>query len=255
MLFVDDREGSSDVFKSLDRAGLPVDLCRLDSGDIYFVGRGTKGAPLNIGIEHKTVADVVSSVKTGRLQGHQLQEMRGAAEGEKPAFDLCWLLVEGEWIYDKSGMLMRRSGAKRLKPLGMTVDELWKRLTVLHLCGGLNWLSFPHRADTVRWISAFYHALTDKDLDQHKSHLTIYTAPTLVPLSQFRRTISTLPAVAQTVSKAAELKFVNHDGLPSIRRAVNASVTDWATLETSDGKGKTRKFGTSNAHKVMEAIK
>lgn len=253
MLFVDDRDGSKDVYKSLDRAKLPVDLVRLEAGDIYFVGRGVNGAPLNIGIEHKTISDAVGSLKSGRLQGHQLMMMRAAEPGEKPAFDHCWLLLEGDLIYDNKGMLQRRTAGGRHKPIGMTVDEFYKRLTVLHLCGGLNWVLCPLRRDTVHWITAFYHTLTDKDLDKHKSHLAIYQAPTLVPLSQFRSTMATLPGVSGKTSIAAERKFRNHEGKPSIRRAINASVTEWATLETED-KGKTRKFGTSKAHKVMEAI-
>jgi ERCC4-type nuclease len=212
------------------------------------MGRGVGGAPLSIGIEHKTISDLVSSLKTNRIQGHQLPGMLAAEEGESPLYDLAWLCVEGEWLYDTRGMLQRRIGKSKFRPLGMTIDEVFKRLTVMHLCGGLNWVSCASRHDTVKWISSLYHALTDKDLDEHKSHLGIYRAPTLVPLSQFQDTISTLPHVGGRVSKAAERQF------GSIKRAVNASAKEWAAIETVTKKGQKRKFGILHAQKLVEVV-
>lgn len=248
MIFVDKREGSDDVYVSLKAAGLPVDLTHLDSGDLYFVGRGLKGVPVNIGIEHKAIGDLINSFKTERM-AEQLQKMRGAEPHEPPAFDFAWLIIEGELLFDQRGMLMRRTSKRSTKPLGMTANELHKRLLTFHICGGLNPVWMRDRAATVRWIDAFYHFWTDQDLDEHKSHLAIYQAPTLIPVSQFRRTIHTLPQVGQSVSREAEKAFKS-----SIRRAVNASVGEWAALETTGKDGKTKKFGTVHANKLVEAL-
>ena len=131
---------------------------------------------------------------------------------------------------------------------GMTVSELYKRLLVLHLRGGLNPVYLRARRDTVQWISALYHALTDKNLDQHRSHLAIYTPPGLVTPSQFRHTIGTLPGVGMKMAREAERRF------GSIRRAINAGPDAWAMLETVDERGHPRKMGMTTARKLEQAL-
>ena len=245
MIFVDPRQGSQQLGESLLKAGLPIEPAdpQLPYGDLYFVGRGIKGAGLNIGIEHKTVPDLVNSLQTARLQGHQLQGMREAEPGQQPFYDHCWLVVEGRATYDRQGMLTRKQ-----HNLGMSINELYKRLTVLHLCGGLNWVWFNTRRETVKWIEAFYQTWTDKDLDQHKSHLALYEAPTLMPISQCVRTLSTLPGVGRRIAKSAEQAF------GSIKHAINYNAQTWANLEIIGDDGKPRAFGMSRANKVIEAI-
>jgi len=250
MLFVDPRAGSDDLYKSLVKAGLPATIAdpQLPYGDVYFVGRGEKGAGVNIGIEHKKLGDLISSLQTARLQGHQLPGMREVNAEGAPFYDHSWLVIEGKPTYDRGGMLVRPRRGGRAHPLGMTINELYKRLTILHVCGGLNWLWFQTRRDTVKWLEAFYQAWTDKDLDQHKSHLGLYEAPTLTPVSQFERTVRTLPQVGSRVAKSAQKKF------GSIRAAITASSYRWADLTTTDDNGKSKKFGMSHAMKVVEAV-
>jgi hypothetical protein len=221
-----------------------------------FTGRGEKGVPVDIGIEHKTVSDVVQSLRNNRLGDVQLQAMRGSEDGSEPRFKYCWLVIEGDLIYDGQGGLQRRSGRNTYKPLGMTMTEMFKRLTTLHLCGGLNWLHFRTRHEVVMWVDAVYHAFTDKDLDKHKSHLGIYEGPQIGPQSLFRRVMRQLPGVGNTVAQAAEKKFISRvTSKPSIQRAVSASASEWAALETTDDKGKTRKFGPLKAEKLRESVK
>lgn len=249
MLLVDDREGSKQLYTSLEKYGLPCELTRLDFGDVCFVGRGEKGVPVNVGIEHKTIADVVTSLRNNRLSDHQLTGMRDL-------YKYCWLVIEGEPIYDGQGMLMRRVGRQKFKALGMTITEMFKRLTVLHLCAGLNWLHFHTRRDTVRWIDAIYHTFTDKDLDKHKSHLGIYEGPAIGHQSTFRRVLRPLPGVGNALLSVAEKKFVNKiTGQPSITRAITASAKEWADLEMLSDKGRRVKFGNVKAEKLKESVK
>ena len=246
MLFIDPRKGSDNLYVSLKKAGLPVELAdpQLPFGDVYFVGRGASGSGINIGIEHKTVNDLVNSLLTARLQGHQLIGMRA---GETPYYDHCWLIIEGKPLKDRQGNLVYKGRDKHYK-LGMTINELYKRLTVLHLCGGLNWVWFASRKETVEWLTAFYQTWTDKNLDQHKSHLGLYEAPSLIPVSQQERTLRTLPGVGNKVAKAAVKRF------GSIQRAMSASRTEWSELETIDENGKPRIFGIPHAIRLVEAV-
>ncbi len=104
------------------------------------------------------------------------------------------------------------------------------------------------RTDTLKWIEALYRTFTDEDLDQHKSHLGIYRAPTLIPVSDFRAFIGGLPGVGLRISKVAETKF------RSIRRAINATPAEWASLTTTDDRGKTRRLGDSAARAILKFV-
>lgn len=249
MITLDMRLGSEKLLEPLRKAGLPVEEANppLPAGDLMWIGRGEQGAPLVIGIEYKHLSELISSLRTDRLAGYQLHAMRAAEEGQKPLYDVAYLLVEGEVIYDERGQLLRRSSRQTFKPLGMNIDEMRKRLISMHLCGGLNLIESRNQRDSVQWIKSLYHSWTDKDLDEHRSHLALYEPPPLVPLTKFERTVRTLPGVGLQFAKGAEKTF------KSIRRAINASGREWANIE-SENDGKTRKLGQAKAEKIVDYV-
>lgn len=240
MLFVDSRAGSHDLVLPLKRMGLDVEETILEFGDISFVGRGNKGKVVSVGIEFKKLGEYVASLRSGRLNGHQLIGMRDT-------YEYCWLLVEGELLYDHKGGLQRRAGKRKLKPLpgSMSVAEYLKRTIVGHLCGGLNPWHTQNRTDTLKFIEALYRVWTDVDLDQHRSHLAIYQAPTLIPVSKTREAFNAWDHIGYTISKAVEDRF------GCVRKAANASVEEWAAITTTDRKGGKRKLGMKDASKIV----
>ena len=242
MLFVDFREGSKGLVAPLRARNLPVEETELEFGDIMFEGRGVAGAPMSIGIEYKKLPDLLSSLQTGRLQGHQ-------AVGMNQVYAISYLLIEGEFLYDRYGGLLRRAG-REIKPMpgGMTIGELRGRLNTLHVLAGMNPKTTKDQEETCGEIEGLYRFWTDRDLDQHKSHLAIYRPPTLVPLSQFRKTITTLPDMGLKYSLAAQKSF------KSIKRAINASADKWAELESVDVKGKKKRLGNAVAGRIVDAI-
>lgn len=233
LLLVDPRLGSKDLIEPLRMMGLDVDPVQIDA-DIAFEGRGIGGTPVTIGVEFKKLGELVQALQTERLQGHQLLQMQAA-------FEFKWLLVEGEIITDAQGFLSRRIGKRKFVrlPGGMTLDSLWKRLLTLQICGGLTPVLVETRVHTLHFVETLYHFWTDKNQDEHKSHIAIYEPPTLVPPSQFRRTIFTLPGIGQDLARKAESRF------GSLREAFNASEVGWADIEG---------VGMRTAHKVVEAI-
>lgn len=248
MLFVDNRSGSKELVKPLVEMGLPVESTVLDAADLYFEGRGVRGAPLSIGIEFKQLGELVQALRSERLQGYQMLKMRAT-------YAHSYLFIEGELLFDKQGKLQRRSKfTKSVVPLEgqMTVGELYKRIQVLHLCGGLNPWWTQTRKDTLQSIAALYHTWTDTNLDQHKSHLAIYQAPTLVPISPFRKAIKAWPHVGFKLSKAAEDKFKNKEtGLGSVARASSASAEEWADLFAINDKGQHKRIGLKVAEQIV----
>ncbi len=255
MILVDSRAGSEELVKPLLKLGLPVEETQLDFGDIAFLGRGEKGKQVFIGVEHKKMPDLVSSLTSGRLQGHQLPGMLAT-------YDRSWLCIEGEWQHTPDGtvhMWKARGRTKRLKGAPPAV-ELEKRLLCLETRGGFRVRHCPTRRDTLRFLFALYYYWTDKDLDEHKSHLAIH-APDLdeqlrEPVSDFRAIVARVPGIGLQRSKAVEdICFDPAKGEGSFRKLHQLTAAEWAGLQTEDTNGKLRRIGDSTARKIMEALR
>jgi hypothetical protein len=245
MLFVDDRAGSNELAEPLRRLGVPVETTRLDYGDVMFEGRGEKGVPVLIGVEFKQLRELVQALRTERLQGYQLPGMRDT-------YAHSYLFIEGELEYDRGGLLQvpkrgARFGRNTPMPGRMSVNELLKRIYVLHLCGGLNPWYTTCRKDTLQSLVALYHTWTDTDLDKHKSHIAAYEAPSIISISPFRRTVKTFPGVGLRSSLAVEMQFSGN-----LVKAVTASVDTWAGILVMDEKGKPRRLGTKVAQQIYD---
>lgn len=255
MILVDPREGSKNLVKPLRDLGLPVKESHLDYGDLAFMGRGEKGAKLFIGVEHKTISDLVSSMGTGRLQGHQIPGMTSA-------YDRRWLVVEGDWDKDSSGRVTKYASRGVRRPIkgAPLALELLKRLIVLNIRAGVNiWPSKSQRA-SLDFILALYRVWTDKDLDEHKSHTAIY-APDLdrgllVPVSDFRKgLVSACPGVGFALSRTIENRcYDSKKGEGSWGKLLALTVDDLAALETTDRNGGTKRIGLSRARDIKERL-
>jgi ERCC4-type nuclease len=243
VILVDPRAGSEELVTPLRKMGVEIDdTHRLPFGDLVWDGRGEKGKSVSIGVEFKKLEELVAALRSERLQGYQMRGMR-------PVFDHSYLLIEGELLYDRAGALQQRRGKKKLVPLPgqMSVSELFKRVFVLHLCGGLNPIWTVCREDTLQAILALYRTWTDKDLDQHKSHIAMYEAPPLIPISEFRRTVRTLPGIGMRASLAVEEHFKGN-----LWRASAASVEEWASIAVVGDGGKTKRLGTTVARRIYD---
>lgn len=251
MIILDYRQGSGELEDPLVALGLQVYKTRtpdeLPFGDIAFEGRGEGGKPVQVGIEFKKLEELIGSLRTNRLQGHQ-------APGMQQSFDFRYLMIEGELIYDTRGRLLKRVGKRDFKPIagGMGVGELLKRILVLHLTWGLNPLWPRNRRDSLKFIEMLYRVWTDQDLDEHKSHLGIYQPPAIVPISDFRQAVSgpLFPGISLRKSLAVERAFKG-----SLRKASAASVETWAGIETKDKRGNTKRLGRKIAERIVENMK
>jgi ERCC4-type nuclease len=254
VIFIDDREGSAHFAPLLKKIGIETELTRLDFGDLFFVGKGQGGTPIDIGIEFKRLNDLITSIRSERLQGHQLPGMRAAQEGERPLYDFAYLLIEGEMNYDSQGLLLRRKGNREsFTPYEgrMTIGELFKRLNSMHLIAGMNWVWLNDEGVCVKWIETLYRTWTDCDLDKHRSHLGVHNPRPIVPLSRFQQAFmnAAFPGIGREVAKAAEKYFEG-----SIKRAVMAPPNVWAKIETG-APGKRKKFGLLKAEKLVDAMR
>lgn len=93
MIYVDDRQGSgsgpNDITKLLSKKrNVEFEKTRLEYGDVLFEGNGPDGR-ISIGIEIKTIGDLVNSMTTGRLASKQLPDLTKNC-------DFTFLLIVGQ---------------------------------------------------------------------------------------------------------------------------------------------------------------
>ena len=243
MILVDRRVGSKDLVAPLKAFGMQVELVELEFADVAFTGRGAKGASVDIGIELKRLNDLVSSLRTGRLAGHQLPGLRAQ-------YEHAWLVIEGQWKSDERGNVVTYQGKQRgwaQLPGKMTASELEKQVLTLELCGGLHARYTNSRADTLRFVANLYRWWTDQALDHHTSHLAVHQQPTLFPISEVRQAFCRFPGIGIKASKAVTEHFGD-----SLYRAVQAGVAEWASIRVTDeSTGKSRKLGAAVAQRIV----
>src|SRR5690606_18267558 len=111
---------------------------------------------------------------------------------------------------------------------------------------------------TVRWVTALYRFFTDKNLDQHKSHLAIHS-PDLdralkSPASEFVRCLVALvPGLGVLAAAAIEKVVMNPETKQgSLRKLMFLSEQDLAAVEVVNSKGGRKRLGPARAKKVME---
>lgn len=245
MIFVDDRVGSIDLVKPLQDSGLPVTQTRLHFADVAFTGKGPEHSTLEIGIELKKLNDLVGSLRSGRLSGHQLPGLR-------QAYDRVWLLIEGIWRHDDQGFVTTYQGPQRgwrPVPGRMTANELEKQVLTLELCGGMHVRYTNSRRDTVRALSTLYRWWTDKPFESHSSHLAVHDVPMFMAINAFRAAVMKWPEIGLKASLAVDAHFKGN-----IRRAACAPVDEWAAIQTVDQQGKLRRLGHPAAVKVVSFL-
>jgi ERCC4-type nuclease len=88
-ILVDDRIGSKELLPELRKLSLPAKISRLEFGDFALTGNGPKGEVM-VGIERKTVTDLLGSLASGRLSARQLP-------GMVQTYPYRWIFVEGVW--------------------------------------------------------------------------------------------------------------------------------------------------------------
>lgn len=98
MIYVDYRRGSGSDGKGKEllqpiirKLGIPCESCELPYGDACFEGRGLKG-PVSVGIERKTLNDMLNCIDDARYSGHQYIGM-----GKLYSPGHAFMCLEGMW--------------------------------------------------------------------------------------------------------------------------------------------------------------
>jgi ERCC4-type nuclease len=196
---LDDRRGSAELLGYFPPG--VARLARLEFGDAAFMGKGAGGAPVMVGVERKTLRDLVGSLESGRLAGHQLP-------GLQASYNTVYLVIEG--IYRESrGNLEERVGEK-WKAIGITEKGFNGYLNTLSVLGGVIVRQTTYPSRTAGLIVHLYR-WWERGLEEHKSHLGFYEVPAasalLLKPSLIRLIAKELPGIGWERSIAVERHF------------------------------------------------
>jgi ERCC4-type nuclease len=224
VIWVDDREGSADLAPLLRQVGLTVELRRMEYGDLCWMGDGPDG-PCMVGVEYKKTRDLLHSIRTGRLSGHQLP-------GMVRDYQHCYLLIEGVMRPDPvTGVLVEPAkGGWRDITLGQQrfmFAEVDNYLTSVEAAGGIRVRRTDRTAVTVATLKNLYQ-WWQKEWASHKALKAVYTpAPPTALLfdpSLVRKVAVQLPGVGWERSGAVEKRF------RSVVELVRATEAEWMEL-------------------------
>lgn len=215
--------------------GIDVSIGRLDFGDFMFLGNGPEDTLVSIGIERKSLKDLLNSMTTGRLSGHQIP-------GMVQQYNYCYILVEGIWRFNPmSGTLETLNG-----PVWEDVCLGQRRFMAKEVIGFLNTLAIKvgvhvvfsdNRKESIQVVCALYHWWNTKQWDEHSSHLSpnkAHKGPAgeinLIKPSLVRRVAAEIKGIGWGKSRAVDGHFA------SVEEMVNASEREWRNIP-GIGKG------------------
>lgn len=237
MIIVDERIGSKHLHKLIPGSHLD----HLDSGDVMvFSNTG-----YYVGIERKTVAEMVSSMQGDkRFTGFQLENM-------KQDYDCVWLVIDG---YHKiaSDMMEYLRPTNRKDSRGnmkLHFDKMYVSYSSFrnHLLSiqinqgiqlppdGLFW-NDSQTANFIKLLANWYSCQ-----DSHTSHTGTYDGPTslLWKPSRKRLVAMQLPGVSHKLSDRVS------DHFKSIHQMINAPTEQWQGID---------KIGKKKANDIVESI-
>ena len=233
---IDDRENASLFLHHMPHGSYV--LSRLEYGDACFIGNGPDDVPVLIGVERKSIGDLLNSITSGRFSGHQLP-------GLLNSYNVVYLVVEGLWRPGDSGLLETRIGKdwqilERGRRWMYSDVECW--LTTIEQMSGIYLRMAPTPAETAVIIRSLHQWWCSKDYMDHRAHLTMHKprdTALLRKASLVRVMAAELPGIGWVRSEGVEKRF------STVADLVVADVKDWMSIEG---------IGRSTAEKVVRAI-
>lgn len=232
-MLVDDRTGSKELLTGLRDLGVPASLERLNSADFAFSGNGHAG-PILIGVERKTIYDLIQSLRSGRLV-----EQYGRLMDE---YDKVALLVEGIWRPDRTGLLEILNGKwSSGYGKGISYGEVASYLDSLSFIGGVYVVRTSSDRESCHWL-AWAYKWFQKEWDAHRTFSQLHQReiagkagkPTFRKPSTLVKVAAQLPGID---SKAWDCANPSKGGFKSIRELANADEKRWEKVAGIGKKG------------------
>jgi ERCC4-type nuclease len=173
MLLLDDRAGSKELYNPLlamDKSP-QVLLTTLEAGDVAFMGEGPRGDWLSVGIEYKTVNDVLACIRDSRFVDVQLR-------GMLQLYEVLYLIVEGRYSERKKDGGLFVAGRRNAKShTGISFSALMNWLTTMEQVG-VHLRQTDDRLESAAVIVALYN-WWQKPYSGHHSLKGVHEAPSM----------------------------------------------------------------------------
>mgnify|MGYP001559378615 CR=1 FL=1 len=253
MVLVDARVGSRELLQGLRGLGIDAELGGNLSADFQFSGCGPAPAStVLIGIERKTIQDLLNSIRTRRFEGQQLSPMLDC-------YDCCYLVVEGAWRRGKGTGLIEipRGRGEWGAPRGsFHYAEVSHFLIRLEEFAGVRVRRTYDEDETCAAIADLYTEWAAPYEERLRKLQRIYAPPPDFPIRKDGKRVRAF-AVQQAPSLAAkwiaQLPGVDSRAVElaerfrSARDVANADVEDWLSI-------KGLRVGRKSAEKIVEAV-
>jgi ERCC4-type nuclease len=223
LLYIDDRDGSREMAEFLTEAV----MVNLEFGDAMITGNGPEGL-VEIGVERKTIGDLVNSITTGRLSGHQLP-------GLLESYYRVYLVVEGVWSgdpHDDELKEQRWRGNWQALDRGkrkFRANGVWSYLTTLEATGVVvrTTRDLIHTCQIIKYLERWW----GKEWKEHQGHDMINRAGPMEAMLnvgkplRIRSIAADLPHVGHKRSKAVISKF------KTMEEMTIATEEEWKEIE------------------------
>ena len=213
MILIDEREGSKFIASmpaleghfALSRLDFEVDGQEVACGDAMLSGHGPNDSTITVGVEIKSITDLITSISSGRLGATQVPRMLKARNNGKPAYDHFYLVYFGQYRPGPGNLLqVHRGGYWRTHRFGgrslpWAFIEGW--LLTLQMFTPFRVVHLYDEHEVACWLRTFDHWL-EKPWDKHKG-LQMFdrsreaaALPDSDPVeAQMARTAASLPAI------------------------------------------------------------
>jgi len=211
LVSIDDRVGSREM-EPYFPAGA-AELTRLTYADAAFTGRGPDDTTQLIGVERKTISDLINSMVSGRFAGHQLI-------GLNNSYNIVYVVVEGIWRPSpETGLVEMRKGRSWVALSHGKRTYMYREvqgfLNTLRICTGIHVVHTSTICETVKLIITLYGWWNNKEFEEHRSHLQPNqgNVVNIVRHSLVRRVVAQLSGVGWKRAKEMNRYFTTVAGL------------------------------------------
>lgn len=230
MILVDARTGSGHLVPILNNLGAEAQAVHLEYGDVSFPMNGPTGL-ITVGIEIKTVSDLISSMISRRLTTRQLPGMR-------KVYDLIVIAILGRVKRDATGGIIEgKYGKWHPVQTSLTWDQLEGMKTSLRWAYGAVLVEFETAKDFCCWLKV-QERWASRKWEDHQSHLPSHQIfndrareqDGFLPALPLEPTNTYLAACAIPGIGMALAKKLAHE-FPEPRLLANATVKDLMRVE------------------------
>jgi ERCC4-type nuclease len=205
----------------------------MNAGDVAWEGHGPNGQVVRVGVEVKTVADFLSSKRSGRLSGTQLPRLRSL-------YDDAWLLVEGITRPGHHGNLeVMNEWHRWQKGFGQEIPygEFAGGLVSFVLRGGLALARTSGRDETVAWLLAlirWWHQPWDSHTTHKQPDRSQFHDPDIREPTQAEEILMAIRGLGRERARVIAAHF-RHDVPAMLRAPLDEWDAAWAGKVTERG--------------------